>query len=89
MKALVLAVGLMLGSAPAEAACRLALALGLDVSGSVNAAEYALQRTGLAAAPDTDAARTLRREPRRRRCEVQRIGSWARLTRRRARTVSV
>ncbi|MGB1390138.1 MAG: DUF1194 domain-containing protein, partial [Paracoccaceae bacterium] len=59
MKALALAAGLMLGSTPAEAACRLALAVGLDVSGSVNAAEYALQRTGLAAAlghPDVTSA---------------------------------
>lgn len=37
-------------SAPAEAACRLALALGLDVSGSVDAREYRLQMDGLASA---------------------------------------
>ena len=36
--------------APAEAACRLALLLALDVSSSVDADEYALQRDGLAAA---------------------------------------
>ena len=35
---------------PAAAECRQALALGLDVSGSVNAAEYRLQLDGLAAA---------------------------------------
>ncbi len=49
-----LALGLMLGPAlwggGAEAACRQALALGLDVSGSVDAAEYRLQTDGLAAA---------------------------------------
>lgn len=37
--------------------CRLALALGLDVSSSVDAAEYALQRNGLAAALDSAAVR--------------------------------
>ncbi|WP_299373297.1 DUF1194 domain-containing protein [uncultured Tateyamaria sp.] len=36
----------------AEAACRQALALGLDVSGSVDAREYRLQMDGLAAALD-------------------------------------
>ncbi len=36
--------------APAEAACRLALALALDISSSVNDAEYALQIGGVAAA---------------------------------------
>jgi hypothetical protein len=35
---------------PAQAACRQALALGLDVSGSVDAREYRLQLDGLAAA---------------------------------------
>lgn len=39
-----------LSAGPAGAACRQALALGLDVSGSVDAAEYRLQRDGLAAA---------------------------------------
>lgn len=34
----------------ADAACRQALVLGLDVSGSVDATEYQLQRTGLATA---------------------------------------
>lgn len=36
-------------AAPANAACRLALLLALDVSGSVDASEYALQMQGLAA----------------------------------------
>jgi hypothetical protein len=39
-------------AAPAEAACRLALLLALDVSSSVDAREYELQRMGLAAALD-------------------------------------
>lgn len=38
---------------PAQAACRLALALGLDVSGSVDAREYRLQLDGIAAALET------------------------------------
>ncbi len=47
-----LSIGLGLaGAALAQGgSCRLALALGLDVSGSVNAEEYRLQRGGLAAA---------------------------------------
>lgn len=44
------AVAALILPAAAEAECRLALALGLDVSGSVDAAENALQRNGLAAA---------------------------------------
>lgn len=46
-------------SSPAQAECRKALALGLDVSGSVDAAEYRLQLDGVAAAlmhPDVQAA---------------------------------
>ncbi len=39
-------------AAPAEAACRLALVLALDVSSSVDAQEYDLQRKGLATALD-------------------------------------
>lgn len=42
-----------------DAACRLALAMALDVSGSVDAEEYRLQMSGLAAAlgdPDVEAA---------------------------------
>ena len=53
------AVIAMLGAAPAQGACRLALALGLDVSGSVDTQEYRLQLDGLAAAlehPETQAA---------------------------------
>lgn len=38
------------GASGAEAACRLALSLGLDVSSSVDAREYRLQTEGLAAA---------------------------------------
>ena len=45
---LALVAGLGASAAPAE--CRQALALGLDVSGSVDAGEYALQLGGLAAA---------------------------------------
>ena len=59
MRALALAVALLLAGGPAAAACRLALALGLDVSGSVNDEEYDLQRTGLAQAllaPEVQAA---------------------------------
>ncbi|PUB12109.1 DUF1194 domain-containing protein [Yoonia sediminilitoris] len=41
----------------AEAACRHALALGLDVSGSVDATEYRLQLDGLATALDSEAVR--------------------------------
>lgn len=37
-------------STPVLAECRQALAVGMDVSGSVNAAEYRLQMDGLAAA---------------------------------------
>ncbi len=39
-------------AAPAQGACRLALVLALDVSSSVDEAEYALQRVGLASALD-------------------------------------
>ncbi len=41
----------------ADAACRQALALGLDVSGSVDATEYRLQLDGLATALDAPAVR--------------------------------
>lgn len=44
------AVLFCLWAADAQAACRQALALGLDISGSVDAREYRLQREGLAAA---------------------------------------
>ncbi len=45
----ILAAGLLL-AAPAGAACRLALALGLDVSNSVDDLDYGLQHAGLLAA---------------------------------------
>ena len=45
-----LALVLTLLAAPADAACRQALALGLDVSSSVDDTEYRLQLDGLAAA---------------------------------------
>ena len=54
-----LAAALALGAGAAGAECRQALALGLDVSGSVDTAEYALQLGGLAAAlesPDVSEA---------------------------------
>lgn len=59
-----LVTGLALGAAllfaaPAHATCRLALALGLDISGSVDEQEYSLQLDGLAqalTAPDVRAA---------------------------------
>ena len=44
-------------TAQAQSACRLALVLALDVSSSVDAEEYALQRTGLAAALDAEEVR--------------------------------
>ncbi len=56
--ALLIAAALSI-AAPVRADCRLALALGLDVSGSVNAREYRLQLDGVAAAlisPDVQAA---------------------------------
>lgn len=43
----------------AEAACRQALALGLDVSGSVDAREYRLQLDGLAAALGSEEVRSV------------------------------
>ena len=52
-RALVWAAALAIGLAaacPASAACRLALALGLDISGSVDDREYDLQLTGIARA---------------------------------------
>lgn len=50
MKAALLSVLFVVLALPATAACRQALALGLDVSGSVDTAEYRLQLDGLAAA---------------------------------------
>ena len=52
IRALVLAVAGWLLADPGTAACRQALALGLDVSGSVDACEYRLQIDGLAQALD-------------------------------------
>ena len=51
------ALALALGASPAAAECRQALALGLDVSGSVDPSEYALQLGGLAAALESPAVR--------------------------------
>ncbi len=50
MTRLVAVMLLLMLAAPANAACRQALALGLDVSGSVDPSEYRLQLDGLAAA---------------------------------------
>ena len=48
---LLLALAILWGSAvPAAAACKLALALGLDISSSVNSREYRIQLDGLARA---------------------------------------
>jgi hypothetical protein len=52
VRALGIALVLWLLAAPAQADCRLALALALDVSGSVDGREYRLQLDGLAAALD-------------------------------------
>jgi Protein of unknown function (DUF1194) len=49
-RALALALGALAAGQPAAADCRLALALALDVSSSVDAREYRLQTMGLAAA---------------------------------------
>lgn len=54
------ALALWAGAATAQEACRQALALGLDVSGSVNSQEYRLQLDGLAGAlTDPDVAAVL------------------------------
>ncbi len=50
-----LAAILALWAGGAQAACRQALALALDISGSVDAQEYLLQRNGLAAALSSEA----------------------------------
>ena len=55
ISALCVSLGICAGAA--EAACRQALALGLDVSGSVDSREYRLQMGGLAAALDTSKVR--------------------------------
>lgn len=50
MRTLALAAGIAVAATSAVAECRQALALGLDVSGSVDAREYRLQLDGLATA---------------------------------------
>ncbi len=50
VRALVLGLGLATVAAPAVAGCRLALALGFDVSNSVDDADYTVQRAGIIAA---------------------------------------
>lgn len=50
---------LLLSAQSAQAACSQALVMGLDVSGSVDASEYQLQRDGLAAALTSDAVRAV------------------------------
>jgi hypothetical protein len=57
MRAALLALACLLCAGAARADCRLALALGLDVSGSVDAREYGLQRDGLAAALEAPGVR--------------------------------
>lgn len=52
------ALALMVLAGTADAFCRQALVLGLDVSGSVDAREYRLQRDGLAQALNTATVRT-------------------------------
>ncbi|MFC6638739.1 DUF1194 domain-containing protein [Sulfitobacter sp. JBTF-M27] len=52
-----LALLLLVSAAPALAECRQALALGLDVSGSVDAREYRLQMGGVAQALDSSEVR--------------------------------
>ncbi|MEL6992906.1 MAG: DUF1194 domain-containing protein, partial [Pseudomonadota bacterium] len=54
-RAVLLSVALSALSCPAVAQCRQALALGLDVSGSVDASEYRLQMDGVARALLDDA----------------------------------
>lgn len=54
MKLISVAVGVLLLADPSFAACRHALVLGLDVSGSVDAQEYQLQIEGVAAALESD-----------------------------------
>ena len=57
MRRLAAIAGFALWPTIAEAACRLALILALDVSGSVDRREYALQMEGVAAALDDDEVR--------------------------------
>jgi len=57
MRLLRLALAALILAGPASADCRQALALGLDVSGSVDPGEYRLQLDGLAAALNAPAVR--------------------------------
>ena len=50
MKILSAAMLLIACAAPAAAGCRLALAIGMDVSASIDETEYRLQRQGMAGA---------------------------------------
>jgi hypothetical protein len=50
---------LFMAAAPAQSACRQALAIGLDVSGSVDQREFILQAQGLAAALTSDTVRAV------------------------------
>lgn len=50
---------LLLAATPAQSACRQALAIGLDVSGSVDQREFTLQAQGLAAALTSDTVRAV------------------------------
>lgn len=57
IRAALIAATVAMSAVAADAACRQALALGLDVSGSVDAREYRLQMDGLAAALDSGRVR--------------------------------
>ncbi len=58
------AFAVLLAAPAAQGACRQALALGLDISGSVDAREYQLQRQGLAKALGADdVARAILQQP--------------------------
>ena len=64
MKAVAVALALLLVAGQAGAACRKALAIGMDVSGSVDAREYQLQFDGLAGAlADPDVREALLSSP--------------------------
>lgn len=58
MRALLIAFTVWAGAAQGQSTCRQALALGLDVSGSVDAGEYRLQLDGLATALGDPQVRT-------------------------------
>lgn len=64
IRAVFLVLALLSFVGPAAAQCRQALALGLDVSGSIDSAEYRLQLDGLAGAlQDPDVAQALLIQP--------------------------